>query len=77
MQRAFFFVFVSLAAPSVAGCGGDDSVNPTNPDASFAKVNDAAGDGSKDASKDGGSHDASSEGSSAEGGGADAAAGDT
>lgn len=77
MQRAFFFVFVSLAAVSVAGCGGDDSVNPTNPDASFSKVSDAAGDGSKDAAKDGSSHDASSDGSSAESGGAEAAAGDT
>ena len=34
---------------ALSACGGDDTVNPTDPDASSAKPSDAGKDGSKDA----------------------------
>lgn len=40
---------VLVAAALMSGCGGDDSVNPTNPDAGPKKTVEAgASDGSKD-----------------------------
>jgi hypothetical protein len=53
---------------ALAGCGGDDTVNPTNPDASSAKPADAGSP--KDASSDGAKGDGGKEaGVSPEGGG--------
>jgi hypothetical protein len=52
---------VFLAAVLLAGCGGDDTVNPTDPEAGPVKSGDAggSGDGSKpDASPDGPQPDA-------------------
>ena len=48
-MRLSLSVPVLLVAFHAAACGGDDSVNPTNPDAgASAKSGDAATDGSKD-----------------------------
>ncbi len=44
---------------ALAGCGGDDTVNPTNPDASSAKPADAGSP--KDASTDGAKGDGGKE----------------
>jgi hypothetical protein len=55
MARCFAGLLVLVALPSFGGCGGDDTVNPTNPDASAAKAGDAGvrGDGPKDGASGG------------------------
>jgi hypothetical protein len=81
MLRVSASAIVLAAGLALAGCSGDDTVNPTNPDASSAttKPADAAVEGSKgDASKEGGgSKDdgaAGDAGKGSEGGAAEGAA---
>jgi hypothetical protein len=49
-MRPSLLVLASFVALNALACGGDDSVNPTNPDASppSAKAADAATDGARD-----------------------------
>ena len=66
MLRVLASVLVALVALGPCGCGGDDTVDPTNPDASgAARPADAASEGSK--AKDGGSTDAAKAGASESG----------
>jgi hypothetical protein len=79
MPRTFVWFLTSLAALHLTGCGGDDSVNPTNPDASTAKPGDASSDGPKeghagDAARDARDGSSSEAGPASDGGSSEGAA---
>jgi hypothetical protein len=67
MLRVTASALFLIVGCALAGCGGDDTVNPTNPDASGAKPADAGSP--RDASTDGAKGDGGKEaGVSPEGG---------
>jgi hypothetical protein len=81
MSRPFPVLLVVLANTLLVGCGGDDSVNPTNPDAQAPKSGDASSDhdaAKLDSSSDGpkASSDAPAEGAGDHDGAHDASLGD-
>jgi hypothetical protein len=57
MARRFAVSIVLVSVALLGGCGGDDTVNPANPDAGPPpKVTDGATDGPKDGASDGARH---------------------
>jgi hypothetical protein len=75
MPRAILPIVVLLGITHVSGCGGDDTVNPSNPEAGATAAKDASSGDATDAAKrsEGGSEAGKEAGSDASGGGAEAA----